>query len=185
MRALHYLPRLLTSGLGLTLLGCGAADLTLPRSGRAIQLVAFSGYDQEGTVGSRLPEPLVVKVRDLAGQPVADVPLVFRFRDEFPDAEIEPAARQTDVNGEASVSVRLGSTAGSQTVEATVAQDVASDARALFGVTALERRGGGRDGGGDDGDDDDDDDHDDDDDDDDNDDDDDKDKGKGKGKGKD
>jgi hypothetical protein len=111
-------------------------------------------------VGSRLPEPLVVRVRDRAGLPVAHVPLVFRFRDEFPDAEITPAAVETDTNGRASVRVRLGSTAGAKTVEATIDQEAAAAARALFGVTALERRGGGGD------DDDDDDDADDDDDDD-------------------
>jgi hypothetical protein len=110
--------------------------------------VVVSGNGQEGTVGSRLAHPLVVGARDGAGNPVARVQLVFRFRDEFPDAQIEPAERETDSAGQASVQVRLGSTAGSKTLEATIAQDVAPDARALFGLTALERRGRGRDGGG-------------------------------------
>ena len=139
MRAIYRL----TSGLAVTLLGCGASDLTLPSSASPIELVAVSGGDQVGTVNSKLPDPLVVRVRDGAGNPVAGVPLVFRFRDEFPDAEIDPAERETDENGKASVEVRLGSEAGSEIVEATVAQDVAPNARAFFGVTALERQGGG------------------------------------------
>jgi hypothetical protein len=151
MRATLALPNLLLAVFSSALFGCAASDLVLPGNGSPIELVVVSGSDQEATVGSRLPQPLVVGARDGAGNPVAEVQLVFRFRDEFPDAEIEPAERQTDANGQASVRVRVGSTAGSTTVEATIAQGVAPDARALFGVTALERRGRGRDGGGGDG----------------------------------
>src|SRR3954469_25801443 len=148
MRAVHSSFSLLGTGLALALAGCGAADLSLPSDGRTVALRAVSGGGQEGTVGTRLPEPLVVEVRDRAGNPVPDVNLVFRFRDEFPDARIDPAQQQTDPSGVASVRVRLGSTAGSQTVEATVAEEIAPEARALFGVTALERRGRDREGGG-------------------------------------
>jgi hypothetical protein len=148
MRAVHSSFSFLGTGLAAVLAGCGAADLNLPSDGRTVALRAVSGGGQEGTVGTRLPEPLVVEVRDRAGNPVPDVNLVFRFRDEFPDAQIDPAVQQTDPSGVASVRVRLGSTAGSQTVEATVAEEIAPEARALFGVTALERRGRGRDGGG-------------------------------------
>jgi Big-like domain-containing protein len=139
---------LLGSGLALALAGCGAADLNLPSDGRPVALRAVSGGGQEATVGSRLPAPLIVGVRDGAGKPVPQVQLVFRFQNEFPDAEIHPSQVRTDGTGQASVEVTLGSTAGSQTVEATMAEDVAPNARALFGVTALERRGRGRDGGG-------------------------------------
>jgi hypothetical protein len=148
MRAVLSSFSVLGSGLALALAGCAAGDLTLPSDGRGVGLRAVSGGGQEGTIGTRLPDPLVVEVRDRAGNPVPDVNLVFRFRDEFPDAQIEPAEQRTDPSGVASVRVRLGSTAGSQTVEATVAEDIAPEARALFGVTALERRGRGRDGGG-------------------------------------
>src|SRR4051812_27405011 len=148
MRAVLCSSSLLGSALGLALAGCGAGDLTLPSDGRSLALRDVSGGDQEGTVGTQLPKPLVVEVRDRAGNPVPDVSLVFRFRDEFPDAQIDPPEQKTDPSGVASVRVRLGSTAGSQTVEATVAEDIAPEARVLFGVTALERRGGGREGGG-------------------------------------
>jgi hypothetical protein len=76
---------------------------------------------------------------------------VFRFQDAVPDAEIDPASVATDSTGHASVRVRLGTTTGPQTIEATIAQDAAPQARATFGVTALEKRGhGGGDGDGDD-----------------------------------
>lgn len=164
MRAILVSPRRLGPGLGLALLACAGGDLNLPNSGAPVELVAVSGGGQEGTVGSRLPAPLVVRVEDGAGLPVAQVPLVFRFRDEFPEAEIEPdPVRITDSAGEASVRIRLGSTAGSQTIEATIAQNTPAEVRALFGVTALERRGrGGDDDDGKDKDKDDDDDDDDD-----------------------
>jgi hypothetical protein len=151
MRATLSLPHLVIAVLGWALSGCGASDLVLPGQGSPIELVVVSGNDQEATVGDRLPDPLVVGARDGAGNPVAEVQLVFRFRDEFPDAEIEPAERETDANGQASVRVKVGSTAGSTTVEATIAQGVSPDARALFGVTATAPERRGRDGGGGDG----------------------------------
>jgi hypothetical protein len=140
----------------LAILACAGGNLNLPNDGTPVELTAVSGDGQVARVGSRLPEPLVVRVRDAAGQPVAEVLLVFRFQDAVPDAEIDPASVATDSTGHASVEVRLGTTTGPQTIEATIAQGAASEARATFGVTALQRGGGGGGGGGDDGDDDDD-----------------------------
>lgn len=144
--------------MGLAVLACGGGDLNLPSDDTPIELTAVSGGGQEATVGSRLPQPLVVRVRNAARRPAAQVPLVFRFQNEFPDAEIEPASVETDSTGHASVWVRLGTTTGSQTIEATIAQDAAPDVRATFGVTALEKHGRRGHGGGRGGDDDDDDD---------------------------
>jgi hypothetical protein len=87
---------------------------------------------------------------------VPDVPLVFSFQDEMPDAEIKPPSIRTDSAGRASVRVRLGTATGDHTIEASIVAAAAPDARATFGVTALERRGRG----GDDDDDDDDEDED-------------------------
>jgi hypothetical protein len=151
MRVMLLSARLLGAGLGLAVLACGGGDLNLPNSGTPVELTAVSGDGQEAKVGTRLPDPLVVRVTDAAGRPVAEVPLVFRFQDEVPDAEIDPASVATDSTGRASVRVRLGTTTGPQTIEATIAQDAAPQARATFGVTALEKHGhGGGDGGGDD-----------------------------------
>ncbi|HEV2084158.1 MAG TPA: Ig-like domain-containing protein [Gemmatimonadales bacterium] len=143
MRAILPLFWLLSPGLGLAVLACAGGDLTLPNNGAPADLTAVSGDGQQATIGSRLPQPLVVQVTDAAGRPVAEVPLVFRFQTAVPDAEIDPASVATDSTGHASVRVRLGTVTGAQTIEATIAQDAGPDVRATFGVTALEKRGHG------------------------------------------
>jgi hypothetical protein len=149
MRANFRCSRLLGPGFSLALLACAGGDISLPNGGTPVTLTAVSGDGQEATIGSRLPHPLVVRVTDAAQQPVAEVPLVFRFQNAVPDAEIDPASVATDSTGRASVEVRLGTTTGAQTIEATIAQDAAPDVRATFGVTALEKRGHGKQGGDD------------------------------------
>jgi hypothetical protein len=143
MRAILPLSRVLGPGLGLAVLACAGGDLTLPNNGAPVELTAVSGDGQQATIGSLLPQPLVVQVTDAAGRPVAEVPLVFRFQTAVPDAEIDPASVATDSTGYASVRVRLGTVIGPQTIEATIAQDAGPDARATFGVTALEKHGRG------------------------------------------
>ena len=138
MRAILPLLRLLSPGLGLSVLACAGGDLTLPNNGAPVELTAISGDGQEAKVGTLLPQPLVVQVTDAAGRPVAEVPLVFRFQAAVPDAEIDPASVATDSDGHASVRVRLGTVTGPQTIEA-IAQDAGPDVRATFGVTALEK----------------------------------------------
>ena len=148
MRAIVPLSRLLSTGLGLAVLACAGGDLTLPNNGAPVELTAVSGDGQQATIGSRLPQPLVVRVTDAASQPVAGVPLVFRFQTAVPDAQIDPASVATDSTGHASVRVRLGTVTGPQTIEATIAQAAGPDVRATFGVTALGKHGGGGRGGG-------------------------------------
>jgi hypothetical protein len=141
-----FFPTLLASGLAI--LGCGGGDLILPSDGAPAVLTAVSGDGQEANVGSPLPKPLVVKVTDAVRRPVPEVRLIFRFQGDVPDAEIDPPAVQTDSSGLALVRVRLGTASGSQTIEAVIDEENAPDARALFGVTALQPHG--HDGGGDD-----------------------------------
>ena len=143
----------LSPGLGLAVLACSGGDLNLPNDGTPVELTAVSCDGQEAKVGSLLPKPLVVQVTDAARQPVAEVPLVFRFRAAVPDAEIDPASVATDSTGHASVRVRLGTVTGPQTIEATIAQAAGPDSRATFGVTALDKGGHGHGGGHGDGDD--------------------------------
>jgi hypothetical protein len=142
--------RLLGPGFGLAILACTAGDISLPNDATPVVLAVVSGDGQEATIGSRLPRPLVVRVSDAARRPVAEVPVMFRFQDAVPDGEIDPASVATDSSGMASVRVRLGTTTGSQTIEAVIAQDAAPDVRATFGVTALEKRGHGKKSHGDD-----------------------------------
>lgn len=132
------------------LLGCGG-DLTLPGGEPPAgnppvddrtpsQLVAVAGDGQEARVGKRLDDPLVVLVTDQSARPVSGVVVEFHFKDAIPEAEIDPAAAETNDDGKASVEVRLGSVAGDHQVEAVFA---ATDLRATFDVTALERGHGG------------------------------------------
>lgn len=137
------------------IIGCGGDNLTLPGDGGPAALTAISGYDQAGTVGSRLDEPLVARVTDSDSRPLAGVAVVFRFQNDVPGAELDPAEVTTDAGGLASAEVRLGDDTGSQTVEAQVAQASSSNLRATFDLTAVAeeekgKKGKGGDGGEDD-----------------------------------
>src|SRR6185312_3640122 len=79
-------------------LGCGA-DLTLPADGSPARLQAVSGSGQEGTVGTPLSNPLVVRLTDLAGRQVAGVNVAFRFQGDMPGARFEPSVAVTDDTG--------------------------------------------------------------------------------------
>jgi hypothetical protein len=150
-------------GLAAGLTACGES-LTLPGDGGPAALTAVSGNPQEGTAGKRLDDPLVVRVTDAGSNPLAGVPIVFRFQGEIPGAEIDPGEAVTDAEGHASAQVRLGDTTGSQNVEAQVAQASSSNLRTTFDLTAVDGNNGKKGGkGGDNDENDDDDEHDDDD----------------------
>ncbi len=129
---------------------CGGGDLMLPGDGGPARLNAVGGNGQEGTVGTKLPDPLIVRVVDAAANPVGNV--LVRFESDVPDAEIDPDLIATNDSGYASVEVRLGSTEGIQIVDALL--DASAAARTTFQLTALAPPERGRDRGGDDGDDD-------------------------------
>ena len=152
--------------LGAASIGCGSG-LTLPADGSPAALTVVGGNGQEGTVGSRLDEPLIVLVTDANSNPLAGVPVDFAFETQAPEAEVSPTQAMTDSDGRAAAEVRLGASAGSHIVEAVVATPPASGLRATFALTAVEpgrgKGGGGGDGGRRGGRDDDDDDDDDDD----------------------
>ena len=134
---------------GLLVFGCQGSNLTLPGDGAPSNLVPVSGEDQQGTVGDRLPDPLVVQLTDGAGRPVPGASL--RFEAEIPSAQVDPAIRVTDDNGEAAVNVRLGNLEGTQTVHVSLDQD--PNLRTTFDLTALAKdKGRGNDGEDGDGD---------------------------------
>jgi hypothetical protein len=139
----HLLPLFLLT----TLAGCGGGDLTLPADGSPASLRAMSGSGQQGTVGTQLPEPLVVRLTDGAARPVPRVAVDFQFQSNVPGAQFVPAAATTDDSGFASVRVLLGTTAGAQTIQAAVGATPSSALLTTFGVTALAPpSGGGRPG---------------------------------------
>jgi hypothetical protein len=137
------LPQLLCLVLTTTLTACGGSDLTLPADGSPAYLRAMSGSGQQGTVGSELPNPLVVRLTDRAARGVPGMSVGFQFQTDVPGAQFEPATVMTNDTGFAIVRVRLGTTAGPQTIEAVVGPDPSSGLLATFGVTALAPQGGG------------------------------------------
>ncbi|HJR17262.1 MAG TPA: Ig-like domain-containing protein [Gemmatimonadales bacterium] len=133
----HWLTPVIIGGV---IASC-SADLNLPTDevpapGGPAQLSAVSGDGQEGRVRSRLDEPLVVRVTDANSQPLAGVPVNFRFTSELSEAELDPADVTTDSDGLAAAQVRLGTDAGTHTVEARVAQDPSPELSATFDLTA-------------------------------------------------
>lgn len=143
--------RLSSLVLATALVGC-SGNLTLPDDGSPAALTAVGGNGQEAPAGSRLDEPLVVKLTDASSRPIAGVPVVFEFKTDVPDAQIDPEV-ETDSLGLASAEVRLGTSTGPHEVEARVA--TAAQLSAIFVVTATDRGKGGKrgKGGGDDDDD--------------------------------
>jgi hypothetical protein len=141
--------RLIGVALGMAALACQASDLTLPSDGRPSNLKAVSGGGQQGTVGTELPKPLVVRVTDAAARPVREASL--RFLTDVPAAQVLPAEITTNDSGFAEVRVVLGQTEGTQTFDAQLTN--ASDLRTTFAVEAVadhaaDDGGGGGDGGG-------------------------------------
>jgi hypothetical protein len=134
-----FSPRLFGILLGAALTACGS-DLTIPIDGSPARLKAVSGGGQEGTVGSRLSNPLVVRVSDANDRPVSNVAVEFSFQGPPTDAVVDPTTRTTDTAGVASAEVRLGTTTGPLTVEAQVAP--ASALRATFDLNALAKEKG-------------------------------------------
>lgn len=154
--------RLLSIALATALTGCGG-DLTLPDDSSPAALRAWSGDGQQGTVGSKLDDPLVVKLTDAGSRPMSGVPVVFQFTNDVPDAEVDAEAT-TNSEGLASAEVRLGTSTGTLQVQARLATTAALEA--TFVLTALEREKnkGGKGGGHGDDEEDDDEEEDDDDD---------------------
>jgi hypothetical protein len=137
---------------------CAGGGLTLPDDSSPAALRAVSGDGQQGTVGSMLDEPLVVRLTDASARPIAGVPIVFEFTSDVPAAQVDPEQGETNSEGVASAEVRLGSETGSHQVEARVVSG--AELSATFVVTAVEREPGkkNKDGEGGHGEDDDDDD---------------------------
>jgi len=141
-----FIPYRLVSLILGALTGCGGGNLMLPDDDSPAALRAVSGDGQEAPVGRRLENPLVVKLTDASSRPIAGVPVVFQFKIDVPDAEVDPAEAGTDSAGLASAEVRLGTSTGPHQVEARVA--AAAGLSATFVVTALERDRGKKDKGG-------------------------------------
>ena len=74
--------------------------------------------DQSGLTGEGLPNPFVVEVRDQNGAPVGGVPVTFAVNSG--DGMLSDTTVTTDAYGQAESTLILGSTPGTNTVEASV-----------------------------------------------------------------
>lgn len=133
---ISFSQRLFGLFVGAALTGCGDG-LTIPDDGSPARLEAVSGGGQEAKVGSRLRDPLVVRLTDTGNRPVSNVAVDFRFQGAPTDAVVDPTTGTTDTAGVASAEVRLGTNTGPLIVEARVAQS--SALRTTFDLNALAR----------------------------------------------
>ncbi len=87
-------------------------------AGAATDLVLVGGDGQTGTVAASLVQPLVVRATDQFGNGVAGVSIDFAVTGG--GGSLSAAQVTTDAAGEASVTLQLGTTAGANTIEATL-----------------------------------------------------------------
>ncbi len=91
-------------------------------AGVPVAAPVVSGDRQGGEVGTVLNAPLVVKVTDTEGNPVAGAPVVFRVRDPGAriDGRVVAIALTTQEGNATATRWRLGRTVGTQHVDVTV-----------------------------------------------------------------
>ena len=92
--------------------------ITLLDAATQQHLIAISGNGQTGSIGSTLPQPLVVQAINSFGQPVPNVPITFAMNKS--DGQLTAFPQQgrqitvlSDANGQASATLQLGTRAGS------------------------------------------------------------------------
>jgi hypothetical protein len=101
--------------VGLLLAGCSEAPIaTQPQ----VLVTLVSGDNQTGPVGTALPGPFKIRVRDELGQPI--VGRRVRWNPVLGGGVITPGEGVTDANGEATALLTLGASAGLNTARATV-----------------------------------------------------------------
>ena len=83
-------------------------------AGDPVRLELVSGDGQRGSVGTALGDPLVVRISDQFGNPVANVSVKW----DGGDGSVDPASSQTGDDGQASTSWTLGPAAGSHNASA-------------------------------------------------------------------
>ena len=100
-------------------------------------LVKVSGDEQSGVVGTLLSAPLVVRVTDTHGNPVAGSTIT--FGPASGDGSVFPTQVSSDSNGTAATDWTLGSSQGSQSVGASIE----AGAMVTFTATATNENGTG------------------------------------------
>jgi hypothetical protein len=121
----------LLAASGLSCGGDDTVDVPTPST-----IVAIAGNEQVGRVSQVLPEPLVVRVLDESGSPVAGVSVAWAAQG---GGSVDPETVATDSEGLASVSRVLGPSAGDQTTTAAV--DGVQGSPVTFTSTAVDEGG--------------------------------------------
>ena len=98
--------------------GCSGGDLALPQPSVSAHLSIVSGNQQTGTVGEPLPKPLIVELRDEAGNAVVGRRVAFVLTGGPATAEWAPDTAVTDGDGQAVGEWVLGTTPGIYYAEA-------------------------------------------------------------------
>ena len=98
----------------------GIAPVTFTATGTAAapaSIAKVSGETQSAAVGTALPQPFVIRVVDVHGNPVPGVTVSFAATTQ--GATVSPASAATDADGRAGTTLTLGPTPGVNTVSAT------------------------------------------------------------------
>lgn len=117
------MPRFRLIALLSTLAGataCGGGDnLVLPNEGLPRAITVVKGANQTAPVGAPLPDSIVVRVTDAMSRPVAGQEVAFAVVGAA-SGSVAPATVTTNADGRAGARWTLGTTAGLQTLNATV-----------------------------------------------------------------
>ena len=93
----------------------------LPADGVPASIQVVEGDGQSGRVGVALANPVVGRVTDVQGRPVADVRIAFAFTDEAAAGSVAPDTGTTDSDGRAAFQVMMGTRVGRVGAELRVA----------------------------------------------------------------
>jgi adhesin/invasin len=133
-------PRLLLV-LCLGALACGGNDLALPTDVSNARIEMVQGDDQQAAPGAPLPEPLIVRVTDSTGSPVAGQSVARSVNGG--GGAIDPVTEATNAEGLAFAEWILGPAPGLNVVEAQVAGSEAVTFTATAKTTGGPGSGGG------------------------------------------
>jgi hypothetical protein len=130
--------------LALGALACGGSDLALPTDVATTQIEMVQGDDQRGAPGAPLAQPLIVRVTDSTGTPLAGQDVTWTVNGG--GGAVDPVTGASNAEGLAFAEWILGPSPGLNVVEAQV-----SGADAVTFTATARTSGGGEGGGGGDG----------------------------------
>jgi hypothetical protein len=132
-------PRLLLLLAGA--LACGSSDLALPTDVPPARIEMVQGDDQRGPPGTALPDPLIVRVTDSTGSPLAGQAVTWTVNGG--GGAIDPVTEASNAEGLVFAQWILGPEPGLNVVEAEVAGADAVTFTATAGAPGGEGNGGG------------------------------------------